>query len=325
MKPLLLDNGDPHYGANEGSYLPLMRNNNAAEFNDYLTRELSRDAARFVSEGDKPFCLYLAYNAPHKPLEAPEETMAKYSDIKDKERRTYAAMVDEMDQGIGVVVDALKASGKFENTLIFFLSDNGGSGAQKPGNFSTSGPFRGGKGSMHEGGCHVPFIIHWPAGIKKSGPFDGLVSALDIAATAVALGGGDTSGQPLEGVNLIPYLNGEKEGSPHEALFWRMQDGVAWGVRTVNTKFLLEQKKYGGKVPALYDMSKDPYETTDLADKAPEKRAAMAKLWNDWNAGNTANVLLQAGGYQKKRLKMYEDLHKELQEAAAKRKPVVVE
>ncbi|MBK1877709.1 sulfatase family protein [Pelagicoccus mobilis] len=325
-KPLLLDNGEPHYSANEGSCWPLMRNNNTAEFKDYLTRELSRDAARFVSKsGDEPFLLYLAYNAPHKPLEAPEETIAKYSNIKNKNRRIYAAMVDEMDQGIGVVLDALKESGKYENTLIFFFSDNGGSGAHNPGNFSTSGPFKGGKGSMHEGGCHVPFIVHWPAGLPEAGKFDGLVSALDVAATSVALGKGDTSGSPLEGVNLIPYLRGEKKGSPHEALFWRMQDGVAWSVRTVDTKFLLEQKKYGGKVPVLYDMANDPYESTDIADAAPERRATMAKLWNDWNSQNMGNIWLQSGGYQKWRLRMYEELYEKLEKEAAKKKPIVIE
>ncbi|WP_136083023.1 sulfatase-like hydrolase/transferase [Pontiella desulfatans] len=324
--PLLLENGNPHYSANEGCYLPLMRNNQAGEFNEYLTTALSREAAGFVTQGDEPFFLYLAYNAPHGPLEAPKKTIDQYAHIKDKRRRTYAVMIDEMDRGIGMVVDALKQSGKLENTLIFFLSDNGGV-TSKPGheneNYSNNGPFRKGKGSMHEGGSHVPFLVHWPKGIKKPGTFDGLVSSLDIAATAVALGGGDTSGHALEGVNLEPYLSGKKKGSPHDALFWRIKDGVSWCVRTPTGKYL--QENWGSDIVGLYDMANDPYESTNLMGKAPEKRAELAKLWNDWNAGNSANVLLQAGDYQKKRLQMYGELHRELQEKARKTKPVVIQ
>ncbi|WP_222846405.1 sulfatase family protein [Pontiella sulfatireligans] len=324
--PLLLENGSPHYSANEGCYLPLMRNNQAGEFNEYLTTALSREAAKFVAESKKPFCLYLAYNAPHGPLEAPKKTIEKYQHIKNKQRRTYAAMIDEMDQGIGMVVDALKKSGKFDNTLIFFLSDNGGV-TSKPGheneNWSNNGPFRKGKGSMLEGGSHVPFFVHWPKGIKKPGTFEGLISSLDIAATAVALGGGDTSGHPLEGVNLAPYLSGKKSGTPHDALFWRVRDGVSWAVRTPTGKYL--QENWGGSETQLYDMANDPYESTNLIGQVPEKRAELVKLWNDWNAGNTANVLLQAGEYQQKRLKLYEELHKQLQEKAQKTKPGVIQ
>ncbi len=324
--PLLLSNGNPHYSANEGCYLPLQRNKNAGEFNEYLTTALSRDAAEFVQQGDQPFFLYLAYNAPHAPLQAPRETIGKYSHIQDPRRRTYAAMIDEMDRGIGMVVDALRRSGKLDNTLIFFLSDNGGV-TSKPGhddeNWADNGPFRKGKGSMLEGGSHVPFMIHWPEGIRKPGVFDGLVSSLDIAATAVALGGGDTSGHALEGVDLAPYLAGAKEGSPHDVLFWRVQDGSAWAVRTPQAKYLTEN--WGGGKAQLYDMVNDPYESTDIVDRAPEKRAELAKLWNAWNAGNTANVFLQAGDYQKKRLEMYDELYRQLKEAAERRAPVVVD
>ena len=303
--PLLLDNVNPPYSANEGCYLPLMHNDQAGEFSEYLTTALSRDAAGFVKESQDPFFLYLAYNAPHGPLQAPQDTINKYRHIGNRERRTYAAMIDEMDQGIGMVVDALRQAGKLDNTVIFFLSDNGGV-TSKPGHenetWADNGPFRKGKGSMLEGGSHVPFLIHWPNGIPKPGTFEGLVSSLDIAATAVALGGGDTSGHALEGVNLAPYLSGDKKGSPHQALFWRVRDGVSWAVRTPTAKYL--QENWGGTDTELYDMVNDPYEANNIVDNAPEKRRELAKLWNDWNAGNTANVFLQAGEYQKRRLRM---------------------
>lgn len=158
----------------------------------------------------------------------------------------------------------------------------------------------------------------------KTGQFDGLVSALDIAATAVELGNGDTSGKPLDGTNLIPYLTGEKKGTPHEALFWRMQTDMAWAVRTEDAKFLQEFNKENAK-PELYDMKEDPSESKDLANKKPKKRAEMAKLWNDWNEDNKANIFLQANDYQQVRLDLFKKLYEDLEEKANKKMKLVVE
>ena len=324
--PLLLKNGKLNYGANEGTMLPLLRNNDAAEFTEYLTTALSRDAVRFVRESKKPFCLYLAYNAPHSPLEAPKKTIAKYKNIPDRNRRAYLAMIDEMDRGVGMVVEALKETGKFENTLIFFLSDNGGVGTppwNPSENWADNGPFRQGKASWLEGGIHVPYFVHWPAGLPKAGTYDGLVSSLDITATAVALAGGDTSGKPLDGVNLIPFLSGRKKGSAHAALFWRERDSTSWAVRTPAAKYVKSAWE-GGKL-CVFDMQNDPYESNNIIDQAPETRAELAKLWNAWNAGNKANAYLHASDYQKWRLNMYEQLHKELEQKAAEKKPVVIQ
>ncbi|MDZ8117484.1 sulfatase family protein [Pontiella agarivorans] len=331
--PLELENGKPHYTANEGGYWPLSRNNNAAEFDEYLTTKLSREAAQFVREADKPFCLYLAYNAPHAPLEAPKELIEKYAHIDHRERRIYAAMVDAMDQGIGRVIQALKESGKFDNTLIFFLSDNGGivdksrpygTPRGKSHDWGDSGNFRGGKGSMLEGGNHVPFILHWPNGLQGGATYDLPVISLDIAATVVALGRGDTSGPEIEGVNLIPYINGEKKGVPHDALFWRMQDGQHWAVRTPDAKYLLPRKQVSDS-PMLFDMKQDPYERNNIVDLQPELRQKLAGLWNKWNAKNEPNKFLQSGAYQQARLKFYEDLRKKLDKEAAAKKPLVIE
>ncbi|GGZ88036.1 N-acetylgalactosamine-6-sulfatase [Algibacter mikhailovii] len=320
--PLIIPGKDrPHYSANEGGYWPLTRNDKPAEFNEYLTTALSNDAAKFVANSSQPFCLYLAYNAPHTPLEAPKETIEKYRHIKDKKRRIYSAMVDEMDKGIGIVVKALEKSGQLDNTLIFFLSDNGG--PRKSGEtFTNNGNFKKGKGSMYEGGSHVPFIVHWPNGNFKIRTFDGLVSALDIAKTAVEIGNGDTSGKPLEGVNLIPYLKGDKEGSPHEALFWRRKDGVAWAVRTLEGKY---QKENSDQLSALFNMTEDPYEDFNIINTSPKLRKELAKLWNEWNKDNIGNIFLQANDYQKKRLKMYKDLYESLLIKAKKKETLVID
>lgn len=311
---LLLANGQPHYSHNEGDTQPLLRNKNAAEFDEYLTTALSKDAARFVKESDKPFCLYLAYNAPHAPLHAPKELVEKYNQREtNKLRATYLAMIDSMDQGIGLVIDALKETKKLDNTLIFFLSDNGGV-QSKPGyedeTWANNGPFRNGKGSMREGGSHVPFIAHWPKGFPSGISYPYPISSLDLAATAVALAGGDTSGKPLDGVNLKPYVNDMQRGAPHEALYWRTNNGASWCIRTPQAKLLMES--HGTKAPELYDMVNDPYETNNIIDERPELRQQLAKLWNEWNAENEPCYLLQAGDYQKERLKMYKELNERL-------------
>ena len=325
---LLTAKGTNHYSANEGVYLPLSRNADAGAFTEYLTTALSRDAATFVSEGDEPFCLYLAYNAPHGPLEAPADLIEKYRDVEPRTRRVYAAMIDAMDQGIGRVIDALKASGKYENTLIFFLSDNGGvvpkSGHENE-NWSDNGPFRKGKGSMLEGGSHVPFIAHWPAGLPSGEHYAYPVSSLDIAATAVALAGGDTSGPELDGVNLVPHVRGEVAGPPHEAIFWRLRDGAGWAVRTPDAKLLLEGRAEFGEGVQLYDMAADPYESKNLAAKDPETRKELAARWNAWNSGNQANRYHQAGEYQKKRRAFYDAMRETLDQQAAKVELLVVQ
>jgi len=145
--------------------VPLLRNGKPAQLDEYLTAALSRDAAKFIVDTQDPFMLYLAYYAPHEPLEATKKDLAKYSHIKDLNRRTYVAIIDSMDQGIGRIVQALKQSNKFNNTLIFFLSDNGGVYPEywMPNSIWASNlPSRRGIVSLTEGGVHVPLIAHWP-------------------------------------------------------------------------------------------------------------------------------------------------------------------
>ena len=324
--PLRLENGKPNYGANEGTSLPLLRNKDAAEFDEYLTTALSQDAAQFVANGDQPFCLYLAYNAPHSPLQAPEEYIAKYKHIKEPKRRVYAAMIDAMDEGIGMVVNSLKESGKFENTLIFFLSDNGGAVPQPWNDYedwADNGSFRDGKTAVYEGGVHVPFVMHWPAGLPKGKTYPHPVSSLDITAIAVALAGGDASAPALDGTNLVPFLTNEETGTPHEALFWRERGDRTWAVRTPKAKYLHQQGKSKG--PELYDMAQDPYEGNNIIEHAPELRAQLAKLWNEWNADNIANNQIHAYEYQEWRLKMYDELNAKLKAEAAKKTPSTID
>jgi arylsulfatase B len=145
-----------------GAYIvPLEHNGRQVTETEYMTDALSREGVRFVKEAaakDKPFFLYLAYNAPHTPLQAKDEDLALYADIQDEKRRTYAAMVHAVDRGIEDVVETLKQNKEFDNTLIVFLSDNGG----KLGAGANNTPLKQGKGSVCEGGYRVPMFFHWP-------------------------------------------------------------------------------------------------------------------------------------------------------------------
>lgn len=300
-------------------WLPLLRNTDIAEFNEYLTTALSRDAVNYIKRQDnKPFMMYMSYNAPHSPLQAPQSYIDKYKNIQDPKRRIYAAMIDAMDEGIGMVVKALKEEGKLDNTLIFFLSDNGGvypETWQPQSNWASNAPFRRGKVALLEGGIHVPFIAHWPNKIPKGLKIDGLVSSLDIAATSVALANADASDGKLDGVDLTPYVTGKKIGSPHQALFWRLEEAEhIYAVRTPTAKYMRQPLPEVGR--SFFDMLKDPYETTNLVDKYPEAQAELAKLWNQWNEKNINNILEQSWEYKKTRDDFYQALfEKNIKEA----------
>ncbi|MDF7822384.1 sulfatase-like hydrolase/transferase [Pontiellaceae bacterium B12227] len=286
----------------------LVRNKRPADFEGYLTTALSRDAVKFV-EGNKdhPFFLFLSYNCPHAPQQAPEEDIARYSHIEDKKRRTYCAMVDVMDRGIGEVVQALEKNGIRENTLIFFTSDNGGpqSSPKQPGkgNGSSNAPFRGGKGNLYDGGVHVPFMANWPAKLPKGKRYSYPVIALDIGRTAVELAGADPmAGKPMEGVNLVPFVTGKTQGAPHEALFWR--GGSHWSVLASDgTKHMKDKDSKGER---LYYLPKDVSESNDLLAKQPERAKALRSAWETWNEGNVQCRLLGYKDYHKKRDAFFE-------------------
>lgn len=195
----------------------------------YLTDFFTDEGVKWI-EGhkDKPWFLYMSYNAPHTPMQAKEEDLAACSHIKDKGRRTYAAMVQALDRGVGRLVQKLKEEGVYENTLIVFFSDNGGA----TNNHSWRGPFSGSKGNMREGGIRVPMIWHWPAVIRP-GKTDAVISSLDLlpsflaAAHAKPVETFDGKGKKqvprtYDGYNIIPILTGEYQAMERR-LFFRLQ------------------------------------------------------------------------------------------------------
>ena len=289
----------------EGYFQHLIRNRKPAAFDGYLTTALSRDAARFVADNkNNPFFLYVAYNAPHAPLQAPKEAIQRYSHIKEKKRRIYAAMVDVMDRGIGEIVTAVQSNGLSDNTLIFFLSDNGGPQPKKhipwSWNGSSNKPFRGGKGNFYDGGIHVPFIASWPDKIKPGSKYDKPVIAMDIAATAVEVAGADASSGPrMEGVNLMPYVLGEKSGAPHDALFWRNVDGKNWSVLASDgTKYLRDKDS---KQPQMFYLPDDVSESNDILPDHADRAERLRQSWLTWDEENVECRLMGYKDYHLKR------------------------
>ena len=175
--------------------------------------------------------MYLAFNAVHTPLQATQEDLARF---KGHPRQLLAAMTWAVDRAIGKGINFLEASGQIDNTLVFFLSDNGGAHDNQSSNY----PLKGFKGNKYEGGIHVPYFVVWKNHLQENTQFDGLASSLDIFATAAAAAGINTNSlaKPLDGVNLIPYLTQERQGNPHEKLFWRKDQMAA--VRCGNYKLI---------------------------------------------------------------------------------------
>ena len=262
----------------------------------YLTSALADRAVEFVQAArDRPLFLYLPFNAPHAPMEAPASLVAKYDHVASSRRRTYLAMVDALDAGVGLLLEALEREGLRDNTLIFFLSDHGAPMNQGGDN----GVFSGGKSSLSEGGLRVPFVASWPARWPQAATFDPIVSSLDIAATAMAMASasvGDAA--PLDGANLDPFVRGERTDVPHEALFWRKSGSGSYAVRSGDMKLVRD----GGE-PSLYNVADDPGETNDLLPGNADIANRLANLWNAWNEHNLDGSTSRGMGYYGRRRK----------------------
>lgn len=206
-----------------GTKNPILRGFEPVDEKEYLTDAFTREAVAFINRharDDKPFFVYLPYNAVHTPMDTTDKYLQRFTQIKDPLRRKHAAMLAAMDDGVGEVVAALQKNNLEERTLIFFFSDNGG---PTRSNTSSNKPLRGFKGQVLEGGIRVPFLASWKGQIPAGKVDDRPVIQLDIMPTAVAAAGGTMpTDRQIDGVNLLPYLTGPKAEVPHEALFWRM-------------------------------------------------------------------------------------------------------
>jgi arylsulfatase A-like enzyme len=276
--------------------VPIERDGHRVEEKEHLTTAFGREAAAFVARhAKKPWLLYLAFNAPHTPHEPTAAALERMKAIPDAKRRNYAAQLALLDDAVGVTLDALKTSGQDQRTLIFFFSDNGGPVGDKGGNGSCNTPLREGKGSMHEGGIRVPFVVSWPSKLPAGTTYAHPVSSLDVMATACAAAGIPLpSDRPLDSVNLIPHLSGELRDPPHQQLFWRSSTRKA--VRMGDWKLV----RQAGLADELYDLAKDVGETTNVVKDQPETAKRLAAALDDWDRQMIAPAFPGARAAKKK-------------------------
>lgn len=269
----------------------ILRGNQPVNELDYTTDAFGREACAFVERHKgKPWFLYLAFNAVHTPMHATDDRLAQFAGIEDARRRTYAAMMLAMDEAIGKVRAKLEETGQTQNTLVMFLSDNGGPTMKGVTiNASRNEPLRGSKRTTLEGGVRVPFVLAWPGRIRP-GVFDKLSIQLDLCATALAVAG--VAPKPewkLEGVDLMPFVAGDKAGSPHDALYWRF--GQQMAIRSGDWKLVRYDRTADGvekaiSAPKLYNLAADIHEDHDLAAAMPEKVKELQAKWDEWNKLN---------------------------------------
>lgn len=257
----------------------------------YLTDYFTDEAVKVIERNrNQPFFLYLAYNAPHTPLQATRADYDALADIKDHRLRVYAAMVRALDRGIGRVMQALEAQGVADNTLVIFTSDNGGT--HTVGFKNINAPYRGWKATYFEGGVRVPLYMRWPKGFA-AGRFEAPSSHLDIFATAAAAAGASVpADRVIDGVNLLPFVRGEVTGRPHQTLHWRTDHYFA--IRDGDWKMQVSDRP---EKVWLYDLASDPLERVNVADREPSRvaslrtaldafdRAQVPPIWKSLGAG----------------------------------------
>ncbi|MEO2010262.1 MAG: sulfatase-like hydrolase/transferase, partial [Pirellulaceae bacterium] len=254
---------------------PMYRNKDRINDEGYLTSRLTEEAVAFIDRNkSRPFLLYLAYNAVHAPPQAPEDDIAAYQrrfpDI-GKERQVLMAMLKHLDDGVGDVVAKLKREELFDNTLLFFLTDNGGAKAMHADNT----PLRGFKGSLAEGGIRTPFLVSWPAKFSGGRTVDTPIISLDILPTAVDAIGKQSAKNNFDGKSLLPLLTGDSQ-THHDTLFW-CKDGDEWAVRRGDWKL----RSVKGETE-LFNLTDDPSEQRNLVDDQAKIVTTLRNAFAAW-------------------------------------------
>ncbi len=254
----------------------LVHNTEVVEGDEYLTFKIADEACRFIRENEHdPFFLYVPFNAPHTPFQAPKEYYERFACVGDKNKQVYYGMIAALDDAVGEILDQVNESGLEENTLIFFASDNGGAtytGA------TDNGDLNGGKITHFEGGINVPFIIKWKSELEPGQRYPGPVSLMDIFTTAI------TSARipypvniALDGVDLMPYITGRDLHPPHEYLFWRTNFNKT--MRHGKWKLMLNSRN---NQILLYNLETDKQEYYNLGEKYPEVVNDMLGKFTEW-------------------------------------------
>jgi arylsulfatase B len=260
---------EPEYDADN----PLLRSSQPVDEKANLTDALSREAESFISRHrDQPFFLYLAYNAVHSPMQGADAYMQKFRTITDPQRRIFAAMLAQLDDGIGRVLARLEKEGLDNRTLIFFLSDNGGPTRELT---SSNRPLRGEKGQLYEGGVRVPFLMRWPKRIAAGREERRMISALEIMPTILAAVGAKTTAR-LDGAELLPFLTGADANRPIRTQhYWRQ--GKQAALRVGDWKI---HRGRDDKAWQLFQLADDVAEAHDLAATHSAKVAELEAAWH---------------------------------------------
>lgn len=266
---------EPAYDANN----PLLRQSQPIDERSYLTDAFTREAVNFIDRHhDKPFFLYVAYNAVHSPLQGKQELMDRLGDIDDIQRRIFAAMLVALDDSVGKILSQIDDSQIERQTWVIFLSDNGGPTRELT---SSNLPLRGEKGSMYEGGLRVPFMMKWPGTLPEGSLYQHPVSSTDLMATAAALTGAAVE-HAIDGRDLFPYLTGAQEGAPHDEFYWRQ--GGRSALRSDDWKLVRLQSGKSQVTWELYDLARDISEGHNLAEDYPQHLLRLQQRWKEVDA-----------------------------------------
>jgi arylsulfatase A-like enzyme len=267
----------------------------------YMTNDIGNESVDFINRHKKtPFFLYAAFNAPHAPMQALEEDLKLFSHIKDKLRQTYCAMVYRLDQNVGKILAVLKAQGLERNTLVVFISDNGGP-ANSNSNGSINAPLRGQKTTLLEGGIRVPFFLKWPARLAGGQKFIDPVSTLDITPTFIEAAGGIVSkSDQYTGVNILPFLTSKTGKLPHQTMEWRYT--VSAAIREGNWKLI----RLPDRLPMLYHLSEDISEQSDLSLQHPDRTKSMLKKLGTWEVNLPHSIFHEPQNWRIRHLGFYD-------------------
>jgi arylsulfatase B len=269
---------EPPYDENN----PLLRGREAIEEPEYLTRAFAREACAFIDRaGAQPFFLYLPFNAVHSPMQAEPRDLDRFANIADPHRRIFAAMLSVLDDAVGSVLRQLDEKRLRQDTIVVFLSDNGGPTAELT---SSNQPLRGGKGQLYEGGIRIPFIVRYPGKLDGGRVSDAPVTSLDLLPTFLrAAAAGKPRANPLDGLDLL--------AKPRpRTLYWRYGPNSA--LRHGNWKLVRQNRPRQSDAPwELFDLKQDPTESRNLAPEQPGRARLLEQLWKALDGEMSAPLL----------------------------------
>lgn len=279
-----------------GDHVTWHRNDEFIEEAGHVTDLITDEAVRVIEEaGDEPFFLYVAHHSPHSPLNEPPKWIAPYDEtIDDVWRRHFAAAITHVDHEVGRIIDALERTGKRQNTLIIYSSDNGGQRNwsapenQYNGRYAAhktlgnNEPLRGWKGDVYEGGIRVPAFVNWPGVLESGRVLDVPTHTCDWAPTLIRLAGGDVQQDwKLDGLDIWPLLSDPDHPAGSRTMYWRTPRRSA--VRDGDWKLITDRSHQN---PELFNLADDPYEQTDLAGTMPERIRELTQLLGELRAGD---------------------------------------